>query len=479
MPTNEHIENDDELQEINQQLYKRNAELAVVIKTLTLLRKLYQISLLSLDPAGISEKVSETVRVDLNMEVVGLFLYDDKNDSLKPFEFSWSERAGEGFQKLNVPLQKLTIPKVSNKEQLRQVVYGKNPAITENTEIIFKDALSASELKSFTKNSHIRAVLLYPLLSDQRTIGTLFFGLNRDYTLLSDFEKDSINSLVNVVAVALDKALVYAQLKTANEELKALDQARADFITIASHQLRTPPATIKWYLAAIKSGDYGTLPEDAAKALARAEATNNSLISLIDDLLNASRIERGKMEFLFSETSLEELVDVTVDQLRPLAGMKGLELKYTKPETALPKIMADKEKLRQVMNNFIDNAIKYTPHGTVEAKLFQENGNIRFQVTDTGKGISPEVIDSIFQKYTRGKNSVTHSTGLGLGLYVAKVIIAKHKGEIWAESPGENQGSTFIFTVPINNHLEGTSTLDLSDKEMANLSDGGANTTSS
>lgn len=260
------------------------------------------------------------------------------------------------------------------------------------------------------------------------------------------------------------------ELEVANEQLKALDQARADFITIASHQLRTPPATIKWYLSAIKSGDYGKLPDDAATALARTEATNNSLIALIDDLLNASRIERGKMEFNFVDTDTQEIAQVTVDQLQPIAQMKNLKLAFEKPSSPLPHIMADKEKLRQVMNNFIDNAIKYTKEGGVTAKINSDGTTIRFEVTDTGKGIAPELRDSLFDKYTRGKDSATHATGLGLGLYVAKFIIDTHHGKIWAESPGEGKGSTFIFTIPIKNNLEGTSTLDLSDQKMAELS---------
>lgn len=253
------------------------------------------------------------------------------------------------------------------------------------------------------------------------------------------------------------------QLSKANAKLKQLDQARADFITIASHQLRTPPATIKWYLASLKSGDYGALPKEAGEQVVKAEATNNSLISLIDDLLNASRIERGKMEFAFEPTNIEELVSVTVEQLRPLANMKGLMLSYKKPLQSPPLINADKEKLRQVINNFIDNAIKYTRQGSVTANLAFSKSEIRFSVTDTGKGIAPEYIKTIFEKYTRGNNSATHSTGLGLGLYVAKIIIAKHKGNIWAESDGENKGATFAFTLPLKSNLKGTSTLNLAE----------------
>ncbi len=272
-----------------------------------------------------------------------------------------------------------------------------------------------------------------------------------------------INSVMKEVKQREELEIVTRQLGKANEKLQQLDQARADFITIASHQLRTPPATIKWYLAAIKSGDYGALPEEAATALSKAEATNNSLISLIDDLLNASRIERGKMEFAFGPANLEQLVALTVEQLQPLASIKSLVLVYEKPKKPLPEITADKEKLRQVVNNFIDNAIKYSKTGAITIRLTADTTNIKFSVTDSGKGISKDVIKTIFEKYTRGKDSATHATGLGLGLYVAKIIIGKHKGKVWAESAGEGKGSTFNFTLPIKSTLKGTSTLDLAE----------------
>jgi signal transduction histidine kinase len=256
------------------------------------------------------------------------------------------------------------------------------------------------------------------------------------------------------------------ELEAANKQLKDLDKARADFISIASHQLRTPPATIKWYVAAIISGDFGELLPDVKEQLVKVQATNNAQISLIDDMLNASRIERGKMEFLFEQSDLQELAKITYDQLQPLAGLKHLVLNYTPPAAPIPKIMADKEKLRQVMNNLIDNAIKYTPQGSITAQLSQEGDHIRFQVSDTGVGIKPGLAPQLFDKYTRGENSVTHAQGLGLGLYVCKMIVDQHHGKIWAESDGEGKGARFIFTIPIHNNLKETTLVDLAKEDI-------------
>lgn len=259
-------------------------------------------------------------------------------------------------------------------------------------------------------------------------------------------------------------------LEQTNTKLQNLDQARSDFITIASHQLRTPPTTLKWYLSAMKLGDYGDVNPKLQDALAKTEAVNNSLIALIDDLLNASRIERGKMEFVFEPTDLTELSKITCDQLMPLASIKNLNLKFNKPDPVPPLVIADKEKIRQVINNFVDNAIKYTNSGNIDLRLHTDGDSVTVEVTDTGKGFGKTTGDTLFHKYTRGQNAAVHSTGLGLGLYVAKVVIEKHRGKIWAKSEGEGKGSVFGFSLLIHNDLPEHASLNLAPAEVINNS---------
>jgi signal transduction histidine kinase len=169
------------------------------------------------------------------------------------------------------------------------------------------------------------------------------------------------------------------------------------------------------------------------------QSTNNSQISLIDDLLNASRIERGKMEFFFEKADLAELARITYDQLLPQAKMRKIELIYNVPTEALPAVMMDKEKVRQVINNMVDNAIKYTKQGSVTMSIEKTPTDLVMKVKDTGRGVDPKIAPTLFSKYTRGKDAATAATGLGLGLYVAKVIIEQNHGRIWVESEGEGK----------------------------------------
>ncbi|MDQ3018542.1 MAG: GAF domain-containing sensor histidine kinase [bacterium] len=443
------------LQEVNEEMYKRNIELAVVNNTLSLLRKLYQISLLSLNPISLSEKISETVRVDLNMETVGVFYYNNEEDILFPYAMSESDRMVETLQSLHLRLSNLFVKTAKTNPITHGLITEKKPQIL--TEINGLWDIPSESLLEIGEKSHVKTVLLYPLLTQDTVIGMLFLALNRSYDLLNNFEQNAIKSIPDVVAVALDKALLYEELKVANEKLQALDKARAEFISIASHQLRTPPATIKWYLGSVIGGDFGALTEELKAAIDRARVANDSQIATIDDLLNASRIERGKLEFFFEKAPLEPIVSLLAEQLQPLAQMKKLALEYIKPSGVIPEIVMDKEKVRQVINNMIDNAIKYSKTGTIKVALKFNADNATVSVTDNGKGIPAGVSETLFQKYSRGKDSATQATGLGLGLYVAKVIVEQHNGKIWAESPGEGKGSTFAFSLPINNAVEPTS----------------------
>lgn len=274
-----------------------------------------------------------------------------------------------------------------------------------------------------------------------------------------------IRSVINEVKQREQLQLLTEELKEANIKLETLDKARAEFISIASHQLRTPPATIKWYIGAVLSGDFGNLTDDVKSALERVQATNNSQISLIDDLLNASRIERGKMEFFFEKADLAELAKVTYDQLIPQAQMRKIQLIYNPPIDPIPQVMMDKEKVRQVINNMVDNAIKYTKQGSVTMSIEKTPTDLVMKVKDTGRGVDPKIAPTLFSKYTRGKDAATAATGLGLGLYVAKVIIEQNHGKIWVESEGEGKGSSFIFSLPINSTLEETAVVDLASAD--------------
>ncbi len=234
------------------------------------------------------------------------------------------------------------------------------------------------------------------------------------------------------------------------EELERIDRVKSEFISIVSHQLRTPLTAIKGYISMILEGTYGNIPEKMEKPLVHVYKSNERLIKLVNDILNLSKLETGKIEFEPKPTSLKELITEVVEELRINAEKKGLFLKFEQSEEQLPELIVDREKLRQVILNVVDNAIKYTQRGGVTIKLKRINDRAKIEISDTGEGMTKEEIDNLFQMFSRGSiGTQLHTEGAGLGLYIAKRFVEMHQGKIWAESPGKGKGTTFVIHLPI------------------------------
>lgn len=230
-----------------------------------------------------------------------------------------------------------------------------------------------------------------------------------------------------------------------------MDSAKSDFISTASHQLRTPLTAIKGFVSLLLEGSYGEIEPKQQDVLKKIYDSNQKLVNLVDDLLNISRMETGRMDFAFASCKLEDICQKVVNAYASKAREKGLYLEYAKPETTLPEIMIDGDRLKEVISNMVDNAIKYTSKGGVKLKIEEKAGNIRVTVSDTGMGVMDDEMPHLFTKFSRGKDTKRlNVNGIGLGLYVGKFVVEAHSGHIWAESKGENKGSRFILELPIN-----------------------------
>lgn len=263
-----------------------------------------------------------------------------------------------------------------------------------------------------------------------------------------------IKSVLKEVKTREEMEELAKELEEANVRLKKLDEAKSEFITIASHQLRSPITAIKGYSSMMLEGSFGRVPIRAKKMLKRVLQSTNRLMFLIDDFLNLSQIERGKMQYNFEKTDLKEMASGIVDEFKTIAvrEKKDIEISLKIAETENFIAMVDSNKIQQVFNNLIDNAIKYTEKGFVKINLYadDENGRIFFEVLDSGIGMDKETEALIFQKFTRAGENIfqVHTEGLGLGLYVSKEIIKAHNGKIYAKSDGPGKGSTFFVELP-------------------------------
>jgi len=234
-------------------------------------------------------------------------------------------------------------------------------------------------------------------------------------------------------------------------ELERLSEAKSTFVSIASHQLRAPLTAIKGFISMIKEGSGSE--GDRAGWLDKAYISNERLIQLVNDLLNVSRIERGKIKYNFKDADIVNIIDEVVEEFYAADGFsRATEFKWKKPEVIVPELRVDAGKLRQVFINLIDNAIRYTNQGWIGVRVVYlgDLKKVRIVVQDTGIGMSKEDMRDIFELFERGAAGQKASVGgMGIGLYFAKEIIKAHRGRIWAESDGPGKGSKFIVELPV------------------------------
>jgi len=241
------------------------------------------------------------------------------------------------------------------------------------------------------------------------------------------------------------------KIAAANKRLKKLDRAKSDFIRGASHQLRSPLSVVKGIASLLLDGTYGQLSASLKDALEKVYISNERLIGLIENLLDISHLEEGRVEFDFKKIDLNEIAKKAVGGLTLQAQNKNVYLRFHPHKKSKLLVWADESKVTEAVSNLIDNAIKYTRRGGVKVELMKSGSKAIVVVRDTGIGLKKEERKNLFQKFVRaGRGNKMSTVGTGLGLYVVRKMVEAHKGHIYAESPGEGKGSSFIIELPLN-----------------------------
>jgi two-component system, sensor histidine kinase and response regulator len=304
-----------------------------------------------------------------------------------------------------------------------------------------------------------------PLKSSQRIMG--FIAADRGGDPCRQEDLDLVMTIATQIAVAIDNAQAYQaledltqtlehrvqdrtrELQAANKKLQELDRLKSVFVSIVSHELRTPMTSIKGYIENMLDGLTGTLSDRQAHYLGRVKYNVERLTRMINDLLDLSRIEAGRVELALAPLSIAEVVSEIVDSLQPIGQAKSISIQR-RHQGGPVQISADRDKLHQILTNLIQNAAKFTASGgqiRVETKSM-EGGVVQFCVSDTGCGISPQEQAKIFERFYRGETIQVDQRGAGLGLAITKSLVEMHGGRIWVESI-LGQGSRFYFTMPI------------------------------
>lgn len=367
---------------------------------------------------------------------------------------------------------------INDDDSLRVTTYGSPERVEINPDLLSRvkgrivaaDSANLSNLNRLDLQG-LDVSVVVRLLTQDGSVGYLLLGPKKSGNAYSKQDMDVLTIISNEMAVAVQNSLLFERvnqfnatlqrrineatdrLRETNKRLKLLDETKDDFISMASHQLRTPLTSVKGYLSMVLEGDVGPLSDSQRKLLEQSYRSSQQMVYLISDLLNLSRLNTGKFIIEPMPVDLGEVVQSEVEQLIQTAKARELTLIYDKPNV-FPKLMLDETKTRQVIMNFIDNAIYYTPAGgTVTVGLRETPTAVEFTVRDTGIGVPKAVQRKLFTKFYRAQNAQkARPDGTGLGLFMAKKVMVAQGGSIIFESE-EGKGSTFGFRFSKARHL--------------------------
>ncbi len=273
---------------------------------------------------------------------------------------------------------------------------------------------------------------------------TFFFTAIAGYFLVRSVKKE--------IKQREELQVLTEKLAKANDRLKELDKLKSEFVSIASHQMRSPLTSMRGYASMVLDGSYGAVPDKAREAIQRIADSSAFMAKMIENYLNVSRIESGNMKYELSDFNLKLETEKVVDDKRQEAMKKGLLLTFKSNLQGQGIVHADIGKTLEIVHNLLNNALKYTPKGTIDVTVHDDpkKKKIYVDIHDSGIGMKPEDIAKLFGKFERAENANTvNITGTGLGLYVARTMALAMKGEITASSSGQGQGSTFRFELPM------------------------------
>ena len=267
-----------------------------------------------------------------------------------------------------------------------------------------------------------------------------------------------IRGVIREVEQKEENARLAEGLEKANEKLQELDKKKTEFVSMASHQLRSPITAIKGYSSMLTDGSYGDVGPEVAEAAKVINESSQRLLNTIEDFLDVTRIELGTMKYTFSDVDVLELVNKTVEELKPIAERKKVAVSVSS-DPGRYVVNSDSGKLSQVIGNLIDNSLKYIPEkkegeapAETKIRVYSEpiSKTVRVSITDNGIGIDKKTIPYLFKRFARSEDAAkVNIRGTGQGLFVAKQLLEAQKGRIWAESPGVGLGTTFYIEMPV------------------------------
>jgi signal transduction histidine kinase len=304
-----------------------------------------------------------------------------------------------------------------------------------------------SRVRNILLQVGLRALLAVPLIAEDRLVGALIVMRKRTGTFAAE-EVALLQTFATQSALAIQNARLFREIADKSRQLEVASQHKSEFLANMSHELRTPLNAIIGFSEVLTERMFGDLNEKQDEYLKDIYASGTHLLSLINDILDLSKIEAGRMELELTDFDLPTALDNALTLVRERAGRRGIAL-HMNADNRLGQIQADERKIRQVVLNLLSNAIKFTPEGgRIEVVPLPKEGSVEVSVSDTGVGIAPEDQEAVFEEFRQVGTAEKKAEGTGLGLTLCRKFIELHGGRIWVKSQ-VGVGSTFTFTIPL------------------------------
>ncbi len=402
----------------------------------------------TLDVKKVYQDIVESLSTELDWKGGFFALINDKKETI--FIEAITQKIGKIITPLlKKPLHKYTLPVKGSESIIQKSVHRLEIEFTGSLADLVKGAIADKTAKKIQAKLKIETFASAPIVYRGKVIGVLASGFSQPTAKISDEDKKMISSIADQAAIAIENAKLYEEIEAANVKLKELDKLKNEFLSIASHQVRTPLSIIKGYISLIRDNKVGKITEQQDHFMKNIQEANEQLINVINDFLNLSRIEQKRMKLEISQSDIKKIIQEVIERLNHEAELKKIKLNFSPPEEELPKINIDEPKIIEVITNLIDNAIKYTPEGGRVGVSVEVAGHfLSISVKDSGIGIPKDFQDKLFQKFSRAHNAIqAQPNGNGIGLFLVKKIIDAHRGSIRVKT---KQGKGATFTVSLN-----------------------------
>lgn len=448
---------EEELKDVNRQMYERNYELAIRNRTLSTLRKMYEIMNVTLGTEDTAYKLLNAIIGEFKFKGVSIAILNKKEKMIKTIAAASSSHLTNIGMKFVNQFMNLELPLGSRNNIISAAIRTRKKQTTHVMHDLLVPLVGKEQSGLVQALFGIQTFILYPFRFGNEINGVLIISLDKKISQLSIAEKEGIHEIVELIGIALERAKIYANLKIANQKLKELDKMKDDFVSVASHELRTPMTAIKSYLWLALAGKGGKLSTKQEYYLQRSYNSVDRLIKLVNDMLNISRIESGRIFVSLAKIDIVDLVTEVVEEIKPRIDELKIKIsidfgnKGTLSRSEIKLVIADVDKIKEVVLNLIGNSLKFTePGGTISIFFTKDGDKIITNVKDSGHGIDAKDMPTLFTKFGMIQGSYAtnkKASGTGLGLYISKSIIELHGGEIQGASEGVGKGSTFSFSL--------------------------------